>query len=293
MSRTTIAEFWSQMEDSWVQCELCPHRCLIPQNDVGLCFVRGNHNGTLIAAGYGQISSLALDPIEKKPLRMFMPGKQILSIGSFGCNLHCPFCQNSAISMEFASASVQSRWQNKVATPDDIVMLAKEAIAEGNIGIAYTYNEPMVGYEFMRDTAQLAHESELCNVIVTNGYINKEPLEALLPVIDAMNIDLKGFSNDFYKKVGGDLEKVKNTITLSRKYCHVEVAVLVIPSENENDICDLAMWLASIDSEIPLHLLRFFPRFRYADKTPTSRELVYDLSERAKKYLKNVFIGNM
>ena len=195
--------------------------------------------------------------------------------------------------MDFASALAQNRWKNKVVTSDYIVMLAKEARAEGNIGIAYTYNEPVVGYEFMRDTARLAHESELCNVIVTNGYINRGPLEALLPVIDAMNIDLKGFSNDFYKKVGGDLETVKNTIALSRKYCHIEVTTLVIPSENEDDILELAMWLASIDSEIPLHLLRFFPRYRYADKIPTSRELVYDLSERAKKYLKNVFIGNM
>jgi pyruvate formate lyase activating enzyme len=208
------ADYWNQTEDNGARCELCPHRCHIPNNETGRCFVRVNRGGILVAASYGRMASVALDPIEKKPLNMFYPGKQILSIGSYGCNLSCPFCQNYDISMEFVH-----KWESSTtATPDDIVKLAIETIPKGNIGIAYTYNEPLVGYEFVRDTAMLAREAKLKNVLVTNGYINREPLEALLPLVDAMNIDLKGFSNDFYTSIGGDLETVKNTISLSRKY---------------------------------------------------------------------------
>ena len=284
-----IAEYWSLLENNGVQCLLCPHKCKILENMAGKCTVRENHGGILLASSYGHVSSIALDPIEKKPLYMFMPGTKILSIGGFGCNFHCPYCQNYEISLEY-----ETRQRNtKIMTPTDIVILAKETVCDSNIGIAYTYNEPLVGYDFVRDTAQLAHASVLSNVLVTNGYINPEPLESLLPVIDAMNIDLKSFSPDFYKRVGGDLETVKNTIKLSHKHCHVEVTTLVIPGENEDSIEELARWLSSIDPEIPLHLSRFFPRYNYSGKSPTSPEVLYDLKETARKYLKNVFVGNV
>jgi pyruvate formate lyase activating enzyme len=284
-----IAEYWTLMENNGVLCQLCPHRCKIQENKAGICSVRENHGGILIATSYGQISSIALDPIEKKPLYMFKPGKMILSIGSYGCNLRCPFCQNSEISLEY-----ENRRSNvKFLTPTDVVMLAKETECDGNIGIAYTYNEPFVGYDFMRDTAQLAHASGLCNIIVTNGYINEEPLEAILPVIDAMNIDLKSYSDDFYKKVGGDLQTVKNTIALSHKHCHIEVTMLVIPGENEDDVKELALWLSSIDREIPLHLSRFYPRYKYDNKIPTPKETLLNMRDIAKNYLKNVFLGNV
>jgi len=178
-------------------------------------------------------------------------------------------------------------------SPDEVAALALQTVPNGNIGVAYTYNEPLIGYEYLYDCARLVHGAGLYNVIVTNGYINKEPLENLLPLIDAMNIDLKGFTNDFYKKVGGSLEAVKETIALSCVNCHVEVTTLIIPDENEDDIEGLAKWLSSIDPDIPLHLSRFFPRYRYSDREPTPRETIYKLRETAKIYLKNVFAGNI
>ena len=287
MSR--LCDYWAALENKSVQCELCPHRCKIEKGSFGLCSTRKNHEGKLIATGYGRASAIALDPVEKKPLYMYKQGKNILSIGGFGCNLHCPFCQNYEISLQ----PDERQKIAKIIDPEEVIILAKETRNEGNIGIAYTYNEPLVGYEFVRDIAELAYESKLNNVLVTNGYINPEPLEALLPVIDAMNIDLKSFSDDFYKKVGGDLESVKNTIELSYKHCHIEITTLIIPGENEDTITELAKWLSSINPEIPLHLSRFFPRYKYADRSPTSQDVIYNLQDKAKKYLKHVFTGNM
>ena len=308
------AMYWDAAENNTVRCGLCPHRCRIPSGAAGYCRVRENREGALIAAGYGQVSSIALDPIEKKPLYMFHPGKNILSIGGFGCNFRCPFCQNFEISMEFDKL----RQNTRRMTPAEVAELAVRTVQEGNIGVAYTYNEPIIGYEFVYDCAKLVRAAGLCNVLVTNGYINEEPLEMLLPMIDAMNIDLKGFTNDFYNEVSrlniaekrtqnidkrtseadrGALETVKRTIVATQAFCHVEVTTLVIPGSgshgNENDIEELAKWLASIDPDIPLHLTRFFPRFQTTDRTPTPRETILRLSEKAKKYLKNVFAGNM
>jgi pyruvate formate lyase activating enzyme len=255
--------------------------------------VRENWSGELVASGYGQVSSVALDPIEKKPLYMFHPGKRVLSIGGFGCNLRCPFCQNYEISTVYAGKPGPGVRNSESMTPPEIAALAAQAAPDGNIGVAYTYNEPLIGYEFLYDCAELVHNAGFYNVVVTNGHINKEPLENLLPLIDAMNIDLKGFTDAFYEKLGGNLETVKNTIAISCKQCHVEVTTLVIPGENEDDIGGIAGWLSSIDPNIPLHLSRFFPRYRYAGKMPTPRETMYKLQETAKKYLEYVFIGNM
>ena len=284
-----LAKYWDTMQDQKVSCVLCPHRCTIPKNALGFCGIRKNIDGKLYAANYGRVSALALDPIEKKPLYMFHPGKFVLSIGGFGCNFYCPFCQNCEISMEYEIRQQES----ECFSPEQIVTLAKQTVPKGNIGVAYTYNEPLIGYEFLYDCAVLVHHAGLNNVIVTNGYINQEPLEHLLPLIDAMNIDLKAFSDDFYKKLGGSLEAVKQTISLAQKHCHVEITTLIIPEENEEEIEELAAWIASFNPEIPLHLTRFFPRHQYADKMPTSRETIYRLSEIAKKYLNNVFVGNM
>ena len=283
------AEFWLAAENGSVHCELCPHNCKIPENASGICGVRENRGGSLFAAGYGAVSAVALDPIEKKPLYMFRPGKKVLSIGGFSCNFRCPFCQNFGISLYHGGG-----WRDaERLSPEAVARLAVQAVPEGNIGAAYTYNEPLIGYEFVRDCAELINEAGLCNVVVTNGYINREPLEKLLPVIDAMNIDLKGFTGGFYKKLGGLLDAVKDTIRLAHGSCHVEVTTLVIPGENDTDIGELAGWLASIDPEIPLHLTRFFPRYKYSDKEPTPRETIYRLSEIAKRQLRNVFCGNL
>ena len=282
------ALFWSGGDDGCVRCELCPHRCCIDEGFAGVCGVRENRGGALVASGYGLVSSIALDPIEKKPLYLFHPGKHVLSVGGFGCNLRCPFCQNHEISMFRDIGSIDSFY-----SPDDIVRLAGQTIIKGNIGLAYTYNEPLIGYEFLCDCARLVHDEGLYNVIVTNGCINREPLEALLPFIDAMNIDLKGFTKGFYDRVGGSLEAVLETIESSCRSCHVEITTLVLPGENEDDIEEISKWLAAIDTNIPLHLSRFFPRYRYADREPTSRETVVRLCDIAKKHLKNVFAGNM
>ena len=283
------AMFWSAAENGAVRCSLCPHNCHIPESTVGFCGVRKNNNGRLYAANYGRVSAVALDPIEKKPLRCFHPGNHVLSIGGFGCNFRCPFCQNSHISMEYDVADRDV----KMLSPGQITELAKSLSSKSNIGVAYTYNEPLIGYEFLIDCARLVRDAGLCNIVVTNGYINREPLETLLPLIDAMNIDLKGFTDGFYNKLGGSLKAVKYTIALAHRHCHVEVTTLVIPGENEDDVEALAAWLASLDPDIPLHLSRFFPRYKYADKTPTSPETIRRLGETARKYLSRVFIGNM
>ena len=281
--------FWDPAAGGCVQCTLCPHNCLIAENSSGFCGSRVNSASALIAEGYGLVSSLALDPIEKKPLRMFHPGSRILSAGGFGCNLRCPFCQNHGISVPDASSLSSA----KRMTPGDVLALAVQTIPEGNIGVAYTYNEPFINYEFLLSCAELTHDAGLKNVVVTNGYINARPLERALSLIDAMNIDLKGFTEGFYGRLKGKLGPVMETIALARKHCHVEVTTLVLPGENEDDISELAGWLSSLSPDIPLHLSRFFPRHKYSGKSPTPRETIYRLQETAKQRLNYVFTGNM
>ncbi len=270
-------------------CNICPRKCTIKEGGVGFCNARGNVDGVVSCINYGCVTSLALDPIEKKPLRHFHPGTKILSVGSFGCNLRCSHCQNHAISM---SDKELARYE--YIEPDRLVSYAIDTIVRGNIGIAYTYNEPLVGYEYVRDCAKLVKERGLYNCVVTNGYINEEPLLDIVEYIDAFNIDLKAFSNEFYRKVKGDLETVKNTIKIAAKYSHVEVTTLIIPGENdsEEEIEELAFWLSGIDKNIPLHVSRFFPRYQSLDKNPTPVEDVYKLAKLARKHLNFVYEGN-
>ncbi|MDR0197010.1 MAG: radical SAM protein, partial [Oscillospiraceae bacterium] len=211
-----------------LNCPICPHNCVLEENQTGFCRARANIDGEIISLNYGRITSIALDPIEKKPLRRYFPGSVILSVGSFGCNLRCGFCQNHGISMTDAGIKATR------VPPEELVRKAADLIPSGNIGIAYTYNEPLIGYEYVRDCAELARERGLKNVLVTNGYINEPALSALLPFIDAANIDLKGFTPEFYKNIRGDLETVKRTIELARGVCHVEITTLIIPGENDS-----------------------------------------------------------
>lgn len=269
-----------------LKCELCPHKCQIKEGQTGFCHARTNKDGKIIAKNYGHITSMALDPIEKKPLYHFYPGSKILSIGSYGCNLRCSFCQNHDISMnngEDKSFAVYS--------PKEIVDRALYYKSMGNIGIAYTYNEPLISYEFVKDCAKLAKENKLKNVVVTNGVICREPLEEILPYIDAFNIDLKGFTNEFYKWVKGDLETVKETIKLASKHAHVEVTTLIIPGKNdsEEEIEKLSSWLASIDQDIPYFINRFYPRWKLSDLEATPAETLNKLVKIAKRQLKNVW----
>jgi pyruvate formate lyase activating enzyme len=237
------------------------------------------------------VSSVALDPIEKKPLARFHPGKRILSIGGYGCNLRCPFCQNHTIAVAGRDDSARLPYHH--ASPAGILALAQQTVPDGNIGVAYTYNEPLVGYEFVYGCAKLIREAGLCNVLVTNGTINPEPLGALLPYIDALNIDLKGFTQGFYRRVGGCLDTVKRTIEACYERCHVVISFLVIPGENEKDAEPMAAWLASLDSGIPLHISRFFPRHLYAGRESTPPETVLRLADAARKHLRYVYTGNL
>ncbi|MCL1878617.1 MAG: AmmeMemoRadiSam system radical SAM enzyme [Defluviitaleaceae bacterium] len=267
------------------RCEICPHGCVLSEGDAGFCGARKNIGGQVDS--YGKITAIAVDPIEKKPLMGFFRGSDIVSIGSYGCNFRCGFCQNA----EIAWPDFKIRGERDF-TPAEIVAIARKT--PNNLGVAYTYNEPLINYEFLYDCAREIHAVGMKNVVVTNGFINPEPLEKLLPYIDAMNIDLKAFTTEFYKKIGGDLDIVKNTIARAQKSCHVEITTLLIPGENDNDIEPIAKWLASeISPDTPLHISRFFPRHKYAHLAPTPVETILRAAEIAKKYLKNVFCGNI
>ncbi|RHR24184.1 AmmeMemoRadiSam system radical SAM enzyme [Clostridium sp. AF19-22AC] len=272
-----------------VICQVCMHHCQLEEGKSGICRARKNEGGSIVCSNYGQVTSLALDPIEKKPLRMFRPGTMILSAGSYGCNLRCPFCQNHEISM---AGEIDS--ETLYLSPQDLADKAAEYRSIGNIGIAYTYNEPLVGYEYVRDTSRLVKEAGMVNVLVTNGSASLPVLEEILPYIDAMNIDLKGFSQEYYRKLGGDLETVKNFIERSAQTCHVELTTLIVQGENDStrEMEAEAGWIASLNAEIPLHVTRFFPQYHMKDRPATDVERVYELADTARKYLKHVFVGN-
>ena len=270
-------------------CEICPHHCAIQEGHTGICRARGNRGGKIRAINYALVSSIALDPIEKKPLARFYPGSFVLSVGSFGCNFKCPFCQN----YEISTADLEHAYTREIL-PEELVERALSLKQKGSIGIAYTYNEPLVGYEYVYDCAVLAKKKGLKNVVVSNGYICREPLLALLPYIDAFNIDLKAYSEEFYHKIGGDLKTVKQSIELAAQSSHVEVTTLVIPGENdgEEEIRSLSRWLASVDPGIPLHLTRFFPLYKMRDKSMTEKSLLQKLQKIAEESLKYVYVGN-
>ena len=271
-----------------IPCELCFHHCQLKEGQTGLCQARANRDGRIVPLNYGKLTALALDPIEKKPLRRFRPGSVVLSVGSFGCNLRCPFCQNAQIAA--AGAEIPAR----DCPPEALVRQALRLRGQGNIGVAYTYNEPLVGYEYVQDCAALVRQAGMHNVLVTNGTIEEGPWQALLPLIDAVNIDLKGFTEDWYRTLGGDLETVKRSITLAAEHCHVEVTTLIVPGENdsEEEIRALSGWLSSVSPEIPLHVSRFFPRHHTTDRPPTPAETVYRLAQVARDRLPYVYTGN-
>lgn len=270
-------------------CQVCMHHCSLEPGQTGICRARKNEDGVIVCGNYGHITSMALDPIEKKPLKMFRPGSGILSVGSYGCNLRCSFCQNHEISMEGPETA-----ETVYISPKALAGKAQELKASGNIGIAFTYNEPLVGWEYVRDTAKLVKEFGMDNVMVTNGSASCEVLEELLPYIDAMNIDLKAFREETYRKLKGDLETVKAFITRAAAMCHVELTTLIVPGENDDaaEMEEEAKWIASVGKNIPLHVTRFFPRYHMTDRIATEVRQVYRLAETAGKYLENVFVGN-
>lgn len=271
---------------SLIECNLCPHNCIIKENGAGVCGVRRVRDGVLRSLNYGEISSVSIDPIEKKPLYHYKPGSKILSVGSFGCNFSCGFCQNYSISKDTPPT--------QYVDPEELILLARDSMDRGNIGIAFTYNEPSIWYEYIYDVAKLKDDKTKI-ILVTNGFINIEPLKELLPFIDAMNIDLKAFNDDYYRKVcGGNLNSVLDVIEASSSYCHVEVTTLLVNGYNDStdEVEKIATWIANINKEIPLHFSRYYPTYKFT-APPTPVETVNRAREAALKHLDYVYTGNI
>jgi len=270
-------------------CNFCHHHCNLQEGKTGFCRVRTLQNNKNVCGNYGFLTSLALDPIEKKPLNRFYPGSTILSLGSYGCNLRCPFCQNFSISQNGRDA-----FSPVIAAPEQIAAKALELQNRRNIGVAFTYNEPLLSWEFIRDTGEIVHRNGQKNVVVTNGNFSVEIAKSLAGIVDAYNIDLKGFTPGWYKKLGGDLEMVKAFIAEAVKSAHVELTTLIVPKENDSpeEMEAIAQWIASLSPDIPLHVSKFFPRWNMVDRNETPVTRVYRLADVARKYLKFVYTGN-
>lgn len=269
-----------------VECQLCPHRCHIHDGKSGICGVRENRGGTLYTSIYGEVTSMAMDPMEKKPMYHFYPGSEIFSIGTKGCNLRCPFCQNWSISQDLSARS-------SYRSPEEIV---KIALAEGSVGVAYTYSEPTIWFEYVKDCSIAAREKGLKNVLVTNGFINPGPLKEMTGFIDAMNIDLKSYNRDTYKKVmKADLDAVKETIRGAHAQgCFIEITTLVVTGINDNmdELIELAEFIASVDRRIPWHLSRYYPSYKY-NEPATDVALLTDVWKAGVQILDYVFTGNV
>lgn len=280
------ALYYDKISGTKVHCRLCPHECVIADGKHGICGVRVNDGGKLYSEVYGKMTSIAVDPIEKKPFYHYHPGQYILSLGTRGCNFRCTFCQNWQISQDPLAPTGD-------ITSEEIVSKAEKI---KSFGIAYTYNEPFIWYEFVLDTAKLAKSRGIENVLVTNGFVNMEPLEEMLPLIGAMNIDLKSISDDFYRKIcNGRIQPILDVIKRSVKSCHVELTTLLIPTLNdsEEEITKLVDWVyTNAGEDVPLHFSRYFPCYKM-DLPPTPVETLKRAEYIAKGKLKRVYLGNM
>ena len=287
----TQAMFYEEIGKGDVQCHLCPHNCKLSNEERGNCEVRKNVDGTLIAENFGICSSINFDPIEKKPLYHFYPGSHILSIGSIGCNLNCDFCQNCEISQ----TSIDQYISGQYYEPQEVIEMALDH--PENIGIAFTYNEPIIYFEYMLAIAKLSHQKGLKNVMISNGYINHEPLIEIMQYMDGFNIDLKAFTQKFYRDVtNGSLEPVKETLkTIRSSGNHLEVTNLLIPSQNDDlsKFIEMIFWIRdNLGRDTILHLSRYFPAFRSSIQK-TSLGLLFNFCETARQYLDYVYLGNV
>ncbi len=285
------AMFYERAGDSRVRCKLCPWNCLLEDGKRGICGGRENRRGVLYAINYGKITALAIDPIEKKPLFHFYPGSPILSISTFGCNFQCPWCQNWHISRASLEESVYDEVE-----PQRVVEYAKRY---GVPFIAYTYNEPLVWYEYVYDVSKLARREGMKNVLVTNGFVEEEPLEELLPYVNAANVDVKAFREEVYRKyIKGKLAPVlQNVETMHEKGVHVETTYLVIPGINDDlsEIRKFCRWvLDALGPDVPVHFSRFFPHYKMSHLPPTPLELLIKAREIAmEEGLRYVYVGNV
>jgi pyruvate formate lyase activating enzyme len=280
------AAWWHSLADDKVLCDLCPVACTLKSGQKGPCGTRVNENGEMLPLHYGELVAAGMDPIEKKPLYHFHPGLSILSVAAPGCNLHCRFCQNSTISQG-------QRHRTSTSSPKQVV---KAALAQNSMGIAYTYSEPLVWFEFVRDTAREARAAGLKNVLVTNGFLNPEPLAEILPFIDAANIDLKAMDDDFYRNIcKAGLEPVLAAIRQFHEAgVHIELTNLLIPGHNDSDeqISRVVDFVADLDSQIPLHFSAYHPAWKMV-APPTPRGTMLRALELAKAKLPWVYLGNI
>ena len=282
-------KYYKQLENGRVECQLCPHHCRIDDGKTGLCRSRRNKGGVLVSEVYGSPCSLAIDPIEKKPLYHFHPGTTCLSIACTGCNFRCLNCQNHEISQ--VSPSEVGHYE---LSPEEVIELCLKHHCPG---IAYTYTEPLTYLEYITDIAQLAHQAGLWNILVTAGYVCQEPLKDLLPFLDAANIDLKSFSDDIYMKVsGGHLQPVLDTIlTMRDAGVWIELTNLVIPKINDDMqmIRQMCRWIVDNGlADCPLHFSRFFPRYKMEDTPPTPIQTLKEAKQIAlEEGIKYVYLG--
>jgi len=284
------ALYYEKLEKNKVHCLLCPQNCVIEDGKRGFCRVRENKAGKLYSLVYATPCSTAIDPIEKKPLFHFLPGTLSYSLGTAGCNLRCQFCQN---------------WEISQARPEDVYSveyspeeIVKNAIDNNCKSIAYTYTEPTIFYEYVLDCAKLARKKGLKNIMVTSGFINQEPLKKLYKYIDAANIDLKSFSDDYYKKIcAGRLQPVLDAIkSIKEMGVWFELTTLIVPTLNDSDeeITKLCEWIKNeLGQDTVLHFSRFFPCWKLGQLPPTSEETLMRAKKIADKYLNYVYIGNI
>ena len=285
------ALFGTSKQKSKVLCQLCPHFCLLNPGQYGKCGVRVNQDGELFTENYGILSAVSTDPVEKKPLYHFHPGRSILSIGSYGCNMSCDFCQNCEISQVEQGVTARLPFRD----PEDIVQ--KATLHRENIGLAYTYNEPVIYFEYMLECAKLVREQGMKNVMVTNGFINRKPLEAILPLMDAFNVDLKAFTNKFYvRRTGSRLQPVLEAIRMiARSGTHLELTFLMIPGYNDQpqEWKEMIDWIADHCGENAiLHVSRYFPRHKL-QSSPTPLETIRDFVQIAGRRIRYVYPGNI
>lgn len=287
-SLSTEPQFFSFRGEGVIQCTLCPHRCLLAPGQTGLCGVRTNRRGRPALPWYGRITSLAMDPVEKKPLYHFLPGTRTFSVGFGGCNMRCPYCQNWSISqIQEGSPSFRT------IAPRDLVSRARASEAPS---LSFTYSEPSLHVEYILETARRAHREGLKTILVTNGHLNREPAEALLREIDAVNVDLKSFDAVYYRKVlKGDLAAVKAFIRRAAdRGIHMEITTLLVPRHNDDPLQLKALFhfLAEINPAIPLHISRYHPAWHCTEE-PTERQTLLTAVESAQNLLEHVYPGNL
>lgn len=285
------ALLYKKIDGNRIQCQLCPHRCTLIEEQLGVCRVRKNIAGELFSLNYDRVTTTHLDPIEKKPLYHFLPGSSSFSLATMGCNFSCKFCQNHFLSVVVEEDAICG----DPITPGQLVEAAQKS---GSASISYTYSEPTIYFELMLDTARLAKEAGLKNVMITNGYMTPEALEMIAPYLDAANVDIKSFSEDFYLKYcGGRLVPILETVkAMKKKGIWVEITTLLIPEVNtdKKEIHDLASFIAGVDVDIPWHISRFFPQHRLLDIPITPTEAIYRALQTGKKLgIKYLYGGNI